>query len=97
MRNQGVVERVALVRDDRGGYTGSGRARRRPRSPDDRGAVRPQEQFAGNFRWYWIIMHRSTGRIEAAALTACSFDRLAFAGGEENPDRRDRCLEIRLP
>ena len=42
-------------------------------------------------------MHRSTGRIEAAALTACSFDSLAFAAGGENPDRRGRCLEIRLP
>ena len=42
-------------------------------------------------------MHRSTGRIEAAALTACSFDSLAFAAGGENADRRGRCPEIRLP
>ena len=34
---------------------------------------------------------------EAAALTACSFDSLAYAAGGEDPDRRGRCPEIRLP
>ena len=42
-------------------------------------------------------MHRSTDRIEAASLTVCSLDRLAFSAGGENPDRRGQCLEIRLP
>ena len=42
-------------------------------------------------------MHRSTDHIKAAALTACLFDRLAFAARGEDPDRRGRCPEIRLP
>ena len=42
-------------------------------------------------------MHRSAGRIEAAAPTACSFDRFAFAARGEDLDRRGRCPEIRLP
>ena len=42
-------------------------------------------------------MHRSTGRFEAATLTACSFDRLAYAAGGEDPDRRGLCPEIPLP
>ena len=42
-------------------------------------------------------MHHSTNRIEAAALTACSFDRLAFAARGEDLDWRGRCPEIRLP
>ena len=42
-------------------------------------------------------MHCSTRRIETAALTACSFDRFAFAARAEDLDRRGRCPEIRLP
>ena len=100
MRNQAVAEGVTLACDDRGGDTGVGGARRRPRSPGDRDAVRPQERYAdtlaisGDTRG---IMNRSTDRFEAAALTACSFDRVAFAAGEENPNRRGRCPAICLP
>ena len=41
-------------------------------------------------------MNRSTDRFEAAVLTACSFDRVAFAAGGENPNLRSRCPAMRL-
>ena len=62
-----------------------------------RSARRNDTPIRWRFLGYKSIMNRSTDRFEAAALTACSFDRVAFAAGEENPNRRGRCPAICMP